>query len=308
MRGIIYKSTGSWYLAKTAGGRLTSCRIKGIFKIDQEITSTNPAVVGDEVELEWDSSESDAQITEIFPRKNYIVRSSPHRKFLRHIVASNLDQGILVASLREPRTSAGFIDRFLVTANAYHIPGMLLVNKTDLLRTKEQRLLEVWKQRYQRIGYPVLLTSALEGSGLDILRRQLEGKVSLMAGHSGVGKSSLINSLIPDLGLKTQAVSGWSGKGIHTTTVAETFELPGGGRIIDTPGIREFGIVDLEPPELSHYFVEMQEFISLCAFNNCLHAEEPGCAVKQAVEEGKIDFERYASYLNILASLEKRSY
>lgn len=308
MKATVYRSTGSWYTAKAQDGTLWQCRIKGRLKIDEEITSTNPVAVGDEVMLEPEPESGEqptAQITDICPRNNYMVRSSPHHRMQKHIVAANLDQVMLVATLREPRTSAGFIDRFLVTAAAYHIPAVIVFNKSDLHRRKEEEQAAEWQALYSSIGYPVLFTSAETGKGIAALQEILVNKSTLISGHSGVGKSTLINLLLPDLRLKTQSVSGWSGKGLHTTTFAEMFDLPGGGKLIDTPGIREFGIVDMEKAELSHYFVEMQPYLVHCQFNNCLHLNEPGCAVKRAVEEGKISVERYASYLKVLDSLSE---
>ena len=306
MEAIIYKSTGSWYLAKTPEGVLWQCRIAGKMKIDEEITTTNPVSVGDLVDLEEeDLVQRTAIITRVRPRDNYIIRSSPHNRFKNHVVAANMDQAILVATLKAPRTSQGFIDRFLVTAAAYHVPAVVVFNKQDLYRAKEMQRFERLKEIYTGMSYPVLLVSALKDEGLEAIRGILAGKTSLLAGHSGVGKSTLINDLIPALAIKTQDVSGWSGKGMHTTTFAEMHELPFGGRIIDTPGIRELGIVDMEKQELSHYFLDMQPFLTGCRFNNCLHVNEPGCAVVEAVEEGKITVERYESYLVMLETLER---
>jgi ribosome biogenesis GTPase len=236
------------------------------------------------------------------------VRSSPHKKSHKHIVAANLDQALLVCTIKEPRTSRGFIDRFLVTAAAYHIPAILVFNKKDLLKEKDrEKFLEI-ADVYTDIGYPVLIISAVKGEGITEVKALLQDKVTLMSGHSGVGKSSLINQLLPGMQLRTKEVSGWSGKGLHTTTFAEMFDLPGGGQIIDTPGLREFGIIDIPKTELSHYFLEMQPYITQCQFNNCLHINEPGCAVKAAVEEGEIDAERYISYATILETIEEERY
>lgn len=306
LEAIIYKSTGSWYQAKTPEGVLWQCRIAGKMKIDEEITTTNPVAVGDLVDLEEeDPLQRTAIITRVRPRDNYIIRSSPHNRFKNHVVAANMDQAILVATLKAPRTSQGFIDRFLVTAAAYHVPAVVVFNKQDLYHAKEMQRFERLKEIYTWMSYPVLLVSALKDEGLEAIRGILAGKTSLLAGHSGVGKSTLINDLIPDLAIKTQYVSDWSGKGMHTTTFAEMHELPFGGRIIDTPGIRELGIVDMEKQELSHYFLDMQPFLTGCRFNNCLHVHEPGCAVVEAVEDGKITVERYESYLAMLETLER---
>jgi ribosome biogenesis GTPase len=285
--------------------------MKGIFKKDEDITSTNPIAVGDTVEIAPDGSDANAQnamITDIGTRRNYIVRSSPHGKNKKHIVAANMDQAMLICTVKEPRTSQGFIDRFLVTAAAYHIPVILVFNKKDIYREKETGKFEALEELYSSIGYKVLLISAANEEGTNEVGGLLKDKTTLMAGHSGVGKSSLINVLMPGLDLRTKAVSGWSGKGLHTTTSAEMHDLPFGGRLIDTPGVREFGIVDIPKAELSHYFLEMQPYIAQCQFNNCLHINEPGCAVKAAVEEGHIDADRYISYATILETLREEEY
>lgn len=306
MKAIVYKSTGSWYTVKTIEGKTWQARIKGIFKIDG-ITSTNPIAVGDEVELEPEESGT-AVITQIAQRRNYIARSSPHQNKERHIVASNLDQALLFATIKEPRTSQGFIDRFLAAAEAYHVPAIVVFNKCDIYRKKEWDILEHRSAIYRNIGYTILVTSMETGQGLAELKALLANKTTLISGHSGTGKSTFINSLFPDLKLKTKDVSGWSGKGMHTTTFAEMYDLPFGGRIIDTPGIREFGITDISRQELSHYFPEMRDRISGCQFNNCIHINEPGCAIKKAVEEGLIAEERYLSYYNMLGSIEEKTY
>ncbi|WP_295126847.1 ribosome small subunit-dependent GTPase A [uncultured Chitinophaga sp.] len=312
MQALIYKSTGSWYQTKTVEGETVQARMKGIFKIDENITSTNPVAVGDEVTLafeEGEQGEGNAIITAIGDRRNYIVRSSPHGKHKKHIIAANLDQAVLVCTVKEPRTSQGFIDRFLVTAAAYHIPAVLVFNKKDVYKAKEMEKFEHWKAVYESIGYKVMLVSAAKKDGIDELTELMKDKTTLMSGHSGVGKSSLINELMPDMKqLKTKAVSDWSGKGMHTTTFAEMFDLPKGGRLIDTPGVREFGIVDIAKTELSHYYLEMQPYIAECQFNNCLHVNEPGCAVQQAVNEGKIDVDRFVSYASLLESIEEKQY
>lgn len=309
MQATIYKSTGSWYTAKTSAGDFLQARIKGLFKIDEDITSTNPIAVGDKVSVALEEGENGpAIITGIEDRRNYIVRSSPQGKHKKHIVAANLDQAMLVCTVKEPRTSQGFIDRFLVTAAAYHIPVLLVFNKKDVYKNKEMEKFEHWKAVYEDIGYTVLLTAAGEGEGIDEVKELLKDKTTLISGHSGVGKSTIINRLLPHLQLKTKNVSGWSGKGLHTTTFAEMFDLPGGGQLIDTPGVREFGIVDIPKTELSHYFLEMQPYLPGCQFNNCIHMDEPGCAVKEAVEAGEIDLERYVSYASILATIEETTY
>lgn len=308
MRGLIYKSTGSWYIVKTNDGKTFNARIKGIFKID-DITSTNPLAVGDEVEMEMENElESTATITDIHPRKNYINRQSPAHRKQHHIVAANVDQSLLFATLKDPKTSQGFIDRFLVACEAYHVPAIVVFNKVDIYRKKELEKYEQLDNMYSSIGYKIVRMSVSTGEGVEEVKNLLTDKITLMSGHSGVGKSSFINSIFPELKLKTQDVSGWSGKGLHTTTFAEMFDLPFGGRLIDTPGMREFGIVDITRQELSHYYPEMKVLINDCQFNNCLHTNEPGCAIKKALLEGLIHEERYISYYNILESIEKETY
>lgn len=311
MQATIYRSTGSWYTAKTATGEIFQARMKGILKMDEDITSTNPIAVGDVVEIvreEGDANANNAMITEIVDRRNYIVRSSPHKKNQKHIVAANMDQAMLICTVKEPRTSNGFMDRFLVTAAAYHIPVVLVFNKRDIYKEKDLDKFAELQALYEDIGYKVLLVSAETKDGIDGLIDEMKDKTTLMSGHSGVGKSSLINRLLPGLDLRTKAVSGWSGKGLHTTTYAEMYDLPVGGKLIDTPGVREFGIVDIPKTEISHYFLEMQPYISECQFNNCLHINEPGCAVKAAVNEGQIDVNRYVSYASILESIQEELY
>ncbi len=309
MKALVYKSTGSWYTTKTAGGRILNARIKGIFKMDESITSTNPIAVGDEVELELENElENTATITRIYERRNYINRQSPSHRMHHHIVASNLDQSLLFVTLKEPRTSQGFIDRFLITSEAYHVPAIIVFNKTDVYKKKELEKLQALRDMYEDIGYKIVAMSVKENTGVDEVKALLKDKTSLMSGHSGVGKSSFINAVFPELVLRTQEVSDWSGKGLHTTTFAEMFDLPEGGKIIDTPGIREFGLVNISKQELSHYFPEMRLLINECQFNNCLHTSEPGCAIKQAVADNRIAEDRYVSYYNILESIEEKTY
>lgn len=308
MQATVYKSTGSWYVVKTAEGKVHPARIKGIFKIDG-ITSTNPIAVGDKVEIEMENEvEQTVMIHDIHDRKNYVNRQSPSHRKQHHIVAANLDQCMLVATLREPRTSQGFIDRFLVACESFHIPVVIVFNKADIYRDKDLEKYAEWEEMYGHAGYQTLLISVKEQTGVDDLMETLKDKTTLISGHSGVGKSSLINHLLPELELRTKEVSGWSGKGLHTTTFAEMFDLPVGGHIIDTPGIREFGLVDIPKQELSHYFPEMKSLITECQFNNCLHMNEPGCAVKAAVESGKLHVDRYISYCTILDSIKEEDW
>jgi ribosome biogenesis GTPase len=308
MKAVVYKSTGSWYIVKDEAGRTYNARIKGVLKLD-DITSTNPVAVGDHVDVEAESGgNASVVIREILTRNNYINRQSPRNKHQHHIVAANLDQSMLVATLKEPRTSLGFIDRFLVASEMFHVPAIIVFNKSDLYRQKETDKFESWKEMYEAVGYTVLQVSATRNEGIDKLLSQLRNKITLISGHSGVGKTSLLNLLLPNSQLKTGEISGWSGKGQHTTTFAEMYDLPGGGRIIDTPGMKEFGLVDLPKQEVSHYFPEMREKLVDCQFNNCLHVNEPGCAVKDAVMKGEIHEERYASYVTILESIEENRY
>jgi ribosome biogenesis GTPase len=303
MQGTVYRSTGSWYSVKDGDGVFWKSRMKGIFKLEG-ITSTNPIAVGDSVDIAPEQEqEPTAMITAIHDRKNYISRQSPRAKHQHHIVGANLDQSLLLATVREPRTSQGFIDRFLVACEMYHVPALLVFNKLDLYREKELAQLEIYRELYEAIGYRVVAISLHKQTGLETMQQLLEHKRTLISGHSGVGKSTFINAIMPESRIRTQDVSGWSGKGLHTTTFAEMYDLPGGGQIIDTPGMREFGLVDVERQELSGYFPEMRERLNDCQFNNCLHINEPGCAIKDAVIAGEIDEDRYVSYYNILESL-----
>lgn len=283
-------------------------RMKGVFKME-DISSTNPIAVGDKVDIETESeTENSVTITNIYPRRNYINRQSPHSRHQHHIIASNIDQSLLVATFKEPKTSQGFIDRFLVASEAYHVPAVIVFNKADIYKKKEMDKYEEWKAMYESIGYTVLLASMKEQTGIEAIAAQLKNKTTVISGHSGVGKSSLLNSILPALQLRTQQVSDWSGKGLHTTTFAEMYDLADGGAIIDTPGMREFGIVDISKQELSHYFPEMRDRLTNCRFNNCLHIDEPGCAIKEAVAEGAITENRYVSYYNILESIMEKGY
>jgi ribosome biogenesis GTPase len=307
MTGLVYKSTGSWYSVKDEEGKFRNARIKGVFKID-EITSTNPIAVGDVVDAESENeTEGTVIITRIHDRKNYVARQSPRAKHQHHIVAANLDQSLLLATLREPRTSQGFIDRFLVACEMYHVPAVVVFNKTDLYKAKEWEQYNRLKDVYQKVGYAVFAISIKEGSGIEDLKESLANKTTLISGHSGVGKSTFINAVMPGADIRTQDVSGWSGKGQHTTTFAEMYDLPSNGKIIDTPGMREFGLVDVEREELSGYFPEMRQRLNGCQFNNCQHINELDCAVKQAVIDGEIDEDRYVSYVNILESIPSAS-
>jgi ribosome biogenesis GTPase / thiamine phosphate phosphatase len=308
VKAKVYKSTGSWYVVKTADEQFHNARVKGIFKIDG-ITSTNPIAVGDEVDISFeDVEEASAVIEEIHDRHNYVARVSPHNKRQHHIIASNIDQSFLFATLKSPKTSLGFIDRFLVACESFHIPATIIFNKADIYKDKELAQYALIQSIYTKAGYDVMLTSVEKGEGLEGVRDKLKGKTTLLSGHSGVGKSTLINALFPNFDLRTQEVSSWSGKGMHTTTFAEMFDIDERSRVIDTPGIRELGISDVSKQELSHYFPEMRAVLNECQFNNCSHYNEPGCAVKQAVNDGAISEERYVSYHTIRDTIEENLY
>jgi ribosome biogenesis GTPase len=306
MEGLITKSTGSWYQVKTKDGQRFDCRIKGIFRT-KGITTTNPIAVGDVVDFEMEPEQGTGVITKLHPRRNYIIRKSINLSKQAQIIAANLDQALLIVTLASPRTSLGFIDRFLVTAEAYDIPAALAFNKLDLFSNEGLEILADYKAIYENIGYPCYEVSALRQTNIEQIAEIIKGKVTLFSGHSGVGKSSLINALLPDLKLRTTEISEWHDKGMHTTTFAEMFELPQGGYIIDTPGIRELGVIDIEKNELSHFFPEMRALMNQCRFNSCRHINEPGCAVIKAVEEGQIELSRYESYLSIYHGNDTRA-
>lgn len=301
MTGVVYKSTGSWYVVKTDDGALWECRIKGKFRI-KGIKSTNPVAVGDIVDFELDDSsdKTTGTIYDIHDRKNYIVRKSVNLSHQMHIIAANIDRVFLLVTINNPPTTTSFIDRFLVTAEAYGIEAVLVFSKTDTydddMRDEQLYLQYV----YSQIGYKCLKVSAKENRGLDELKALMKDNVSMFSGHSGVGKSTLINALEPSLDLKTKEISEQHQQGQHTTTFAEMFDLSFGAQIIDTPGIRGFGIVDMEKEEISDYFPEFFKLKNDCKFNNCLHKDEPHCAVKNALEKDEIAWSRYRSYLQIL--------
>lgn len=295
-------------MTKTEDGKIFNARIKGVLKISG-LTSTNPIAVGDVVEMDLENElESTSTITSIHDRRNYIARVSPHNKNQHHIVASNLDQSFLFATIKDPRTSQGFIDRFLVSCEAFHVPAVIVFNKADVYKQKEMDKFNELKAMYEAIGYVVILASVVNNMGVDEVKERLKDKTTLLSGHSGVGKSSLINAIFPELNLRTKEVSEWSGKGMHTTTFAEMFDLPLRGKVIDTPGIRELGLVHMTKQELSHYFPEMRTRLNDCQFNNCMHTNEPGCAIKEAVNTGKIHVDRYVSYMTILDTMDGKAY
>lgn len=305
-KGLVIKNTGSWYLVKTNDGKQIECKIKGNFRL-KGIRSTNPIAVGDWVQIAG-NTEGTAFITEIEDRKNYIIRRSSNLSKQSHIIAANLDQCMLVVTVNYPETSTTFIDRFLASAEAYRVPVRLIFNKTDLYSEEEQRYLDALVNLYTHIGYPCYRISALNETGVEEIKRDLQGKVTLFSGHSGVGKSTLINAILPDLNVKTGAISAAHNKGMHTTTFSEMFPVEGEGYIIDTPGIKGFGTFDMEDEEVGHYFKEIFEFSANCKYGNCTHRHEPGCAVREAVENHYISESRYASYLNILEDKEEGKY
>lgn len=296
--GRVIKSTGSWMNVLTESGELYECKIKGKFRI-KGIRSTNPVAVGDVVDFRVDRNHT-GLITGIRERRNYIIRKSTKLSKASHMIAANIDQAFLIITLVLPRTSRGFIDRFLVTAEAYHIPTTLIFNKIDLYDEKLRKQHHDLQQVYDAAGYESLSVSAISGENLDLLKEELRNKVTLMAGHSGVGKSALINSLDPTQDRKTGEISGVHSKGKHTTTFAEMLKMDFGAEIIDTPGIKEFGLYDFDKEEVAERFPEMRERMHQCRFHNCTHVHEPGCAVKAAVDSGEIDNVRYQNYLSII--------
>ncbi len=297
MKGLVLKSTGSFYQVKTDEG-MVECRIKGKFRM-QGLVTTNPISVGDRVTVEMEQN-GRGMITEIEPRHNYIIRKSTNLSKQAHIVASNVDTAFLVITLVSPPTSFGFIDRFLVSCEAFDVPAVLVFNKIDQYADESLPVLDEIIKLYEEIGYPWIKTSATEGTNIDQLRELLDGKVSMFSGHSGVGKSSLLNAVYPEFQVRVGDLSESHQKGQHTTTFAEMLPIPGGGYIVDTPGIKGFGLIDIEKEELGLYFPEMKEKLSDCKFYNCKHMTEPGCAVKEAVEQGLIAETRYESYVKIM--------
>lgn len=306
MIGTVYKSTGSWYTVKTDDGVFYDCRIKGKFRI-KGIKSTNPIAVGDRVsfDLEKSGDETNATITEIKDRKNYIVRKSVNLSKQTHIIAANLDQVFLMITLNNPQTFTSFIDRFLVTAEAYGIPAVLLFNKVDSYDEDELVDVKYLAALYRSIGYTCVGISAKTGKNVDKVKEMMTGKISMFSGHSGVGKSTLVNTIDKELNIKTKEISEQHMQGQHTTTFAEMYDLDFGAQIIDTPGIRGFGIVDMEKEEIGDYFPEFFALKSECKFNNCLHIDEPKCAVKDALENDEVAWSRYKSYVQMITGEEE---
>ena len=305
-QGLVIKNTGSWYIVKTRDGRQIECKIKGNFRL-KGIRSTNPIAVGDRVQIAI-NSEGTAFITEIEDRKNYIIRRASNLSKQSHIIAANLDLCMLVVTVNYPETSTIFIDRFLASAEAYRVPVALVFNKTDLYSEDELRYLDWLINLYTHIGYPCFRISARNEEGIQEIKEELKGKITLFSGHSGVGKSTLINAILPEVNLKTGEISTAHNKGMHTTTFSEMFPVEGNGYIIDKPGIKGFGTFDMKDEEIGHYFKEIFEFSAHCKYGNCTHRHEPGCAVREAVENHYISESRYTSYLNILEDREEGKY
>ena len=303
LQGTIIRNTGAHYVARFADGTEMKCLAKGNFRI-KGIRTTNPVAVGDHVELTEPGPDGVAFIKEVLPRRNYIIRRASNLSKAAHIIAANVDCALLVATLAHPTTSTTFIDRFLATAEAYSVKPLLVINKIDLLEPEDKELLDAVLYLYRSIGYDAMAVSAATGEGLDELRAYLKDKVTLFSGNSGVGKTTLINDLIPGLDLRTAEISAAHDTGMHTTTFSEMFTLPGGGEIIDTPGVRGFGVFDFDRENVGHYFPEIFKASADCRFGNCTHTHEPGCAVLQAVEDARISQSRYNSYLSILEEID----
>ncbi|MGD1890421.1 MAG: ribosome small subunit-dependent GTPase A [Cyclobacteriaceae bacterium] len=300
MKGVVMKSTGSWYSVLSEDGQIYPSRLRGKFKI-KGLKVTNPVAVGDKVIIEQeDEAENTAVITNILPRENYIIRKSTRKAYHGHILATNLDQAILIVTLDFPRTSLGFIDRFLVSAESFRIPALLVFNKTDLLDDDQLEFQAAIMDLYERVGYPSLVISAMNADDIQQLQERLNGKVSLFSGHSGVGKSTILNQVHSEIQQKTSEVSTFANKGVHTTTYAEMFRIDQKTFVIDTPGIKELGLMDINEGGLRDYFPEMRALIGECKFYNCTHVHEPGCAVRDAVESGEISESRYYNYLSML--------
>ena len=306
MKGLVIKNTGSWYTVRTDDGRWIDSKIKGVFRL-KGIRTTNPVAVGDRVEI-VENQEGTAFITKIEERKNYIIRRASNLSKQAHIIAANIDQAMLIVTVNYPVTTTIFIDRFLATAEAYRIPVRLVFNKIDRYNEDDKEYLQGLITLYTTIGYPCSTVCALSQEGMEALKGELKGKITLLSGHSGVGKSTLINQLVPGIGLRTGEISEYHNKGMHTTTFSEMIALPEGGYLIDTPGIKGFGTIDMEEAEVSHYFPEIFKMAANCRFGNCTHRHEPGCAVLEAVKEHLISESRYKSYLNILDDKDESKY
>ncbi len=299
LKGLIVKTTGSWHSVKLESGQVVTCTIKGKFRL-KGIRLTNPVAVGDDVGLSYEEGQEHGVIVKIFPRKNYIIRKSINLAREAHILAANIDQALLMVTLRDPVSYSMFVDRFLVSAEAYKIPVCILFNKTDIYLPEDLETMAEWKRIYEPIGYPCFEISVLKSEGLQEIENLMSDKISVISGNSGVGKSSLINALIPDALLRTGEISDAHHTGKHTTTYPEMLDLQNGGYIIDTPGIRGFGMIDIGKEELYHFFPEIFKASSACKYHNCTHSHEPDCAVATAVEEGRVSYMRYSNYIAML--------
>lgn len=298
MNGLVIKSTGSWYDVKCDDGETIKARVRGKFKI-KDMKVTNPVAVGDRVEMDLEN-DGKGIIHTITPRTNYLIRRSTRKTAFGHILASNIDLAVVIVTITFPRTSLGFIDRFLVAAESFRIPSLLVVNKADMWNEDAREMVQSLKEIYTRIGVDFITISAINGKNMDLLLQKLKNKTSLLAGHSGVGKSTILNALSPDIAQKTAEVSTYANKGRHTTTFAEMFEVGGNTYVIDTPGIKELGLMDIYNEEISHFFPEMRDLLGQCKFHNCTHTHEPGCTVMDAVENGEISMSRFESYLSMM--------
>ena len=304
--GLVFKSTGSWYKVRMLDGEFLNCRVRGKLKLSR-VKTTNPVAVGDKVMVTADEQHAGTGIIgKILPRDNFVIRKSVHKTEHGHLLAANVDQAVMMATLNHPKTSFGFIDRFLVSTDAYRIPSVLLINKSDLHSTGDKELVEEIKAVYGDIGVKTYAISVITGKGMEVLDKLLKNKITLFAGHSGTGKSTLMNGLHPEINQEVGEISAFANKGIHTTTFAEMFELEKGTLVIDTPGINELGLIDIGDHELSDYFPEMRALLGKCKFNNCSHTHEPKCAIIDAVENGEISFSRYKSYLSMLENVDTR--
>lgn len=306
-KGVVIKSTGSWYDVRLENGEIQKCRIRGRFKL-KNLRLTNPVAVGDDVMVEKEKNSESSVIKTILPRRNYIIRQSPRRRLDQHLIACNVDQAMIIMTIREPNLKVGFIDRFLLLTEPFNIPAIIVFNKADIYDEEDMEVYKALEHIYTKIGYTVLLISALEGEGIDPLKAVLKDKTTLVSGHSGVGKSTLVNQIDPTVELKTQEISYFSGKGQHTTTFAEMYPLEFGGQIIDTPGIKSLSFINMEEQDIVHNFREFFEYSKGCKYQNCMHLQEPKCAVKQAIEEGEISQIRYENYIKILEDTRNQNY
>jgi ribosome biogenesis GTPase len=307
LEGIVTKSTGKWYIVKLEDGKFMNCRIKGKFRLGK-FKLTNPIAVGDKVWVDPEKGLDTGMISKLFPRDNYVLRQSTRRRHYMHLIAANIDQAFIIVTIQDPMLKPGFIDRFLLTTEMHSIPSYIIVNKSDIYTEDDLAIYHGLKQIYAEIGYETLLISAETGDGIEDLKELLKDKTTLLSGHSGVGKSSIVNNILVELEIDTQEISYYSGKGMHTTTFAQMHELDFGGSIIDTPGIKEMGFINMEPEDVAHNFREIFEMSEHCKYGDCKHINEPECAVKEAIESGSISLLRYQSYVSILEDVMGQNY